>query len=268
MIGSGYCKFDVKNLARKAEELRRLGPVVQPGEVVASVDEIVVRRPEKRRFLELGTACVRTTSGYRYLSGSIEMVLRQLLLLLTLCGGFHAKIVLLGDGARWIIRFFEGRLADWPSATLIWDWYHCYKKCYDLTSLICRGRKTKQELLSLLLKCLWRGQVQDALDILEKYRSQAKNVEKLDELIKYLNARRAYIPNYQEQRLQRHYIGSAHVEKGNDLLVARRQKHQGMHWSEQTSDALAALQTLLLNGGWDLYWQKCQVLPLAIQVPS
>ena len=254
--------------ARKAEELRRLGPEVQPGEVVTSVDEIVVRRPEKRRFLELGPACVRTTAGYRYLSGNIEMVLRQLLLLLILCGGFNAKIVLLGDGARWIIRFFEKHLASWPSATLIWDWYHCFKKCYDLTSLICRGRKAKQELLGLLLKYLWRGQVQDALDILEEYRSQAKNIEKLDELLKYLDARRAYIPNYREQRLQRHYIGSAHVEKGNDLLVARRQKHQGMHWSEQTSDALAALQTLLLNGGWDLYWQKRQVLPLAIQTPS
>jgi hypothetical protein len=253
---------------RKAEELRHLGPEVRPGEVIASVDEIVVRRPEKRSFLELGTACVRTTSGYRYLSGSITMVLRQLLLLLTLCGGIHTKIVLLGDGARWIIRFFEGRLADWTSATLIWDWYHCYKKCYDLTSLICRGRKAKQELLHLLLKYLWRGQVQEALDILEEYRSQTKNVEKLDELLKYLDARRAYIPNYQEQRQQCHYIGSAHVEKGNDLIVARRQKHQGMHWSEHTSDALAALQTLLLNGGWDLYWQGCQVLPLAIQVPS
>ena len=254
--------------ARKAAELRRLGPEVQPGEVVASVDEIVVRRPEKRSFLELGTACVRTTTGYRYLSGEIEMVLRQLLLLLTLCGGFQAKITLLGDGARWIMTFFEKRLASWPFATLILDWYHSFKKCYDLTSLICRGRKAKQELLGLLLKHLWRGQVQVALDILEEYRSQAKNVEKLDELIKYLDTRRAYIPNYQEQRLQRHYIGSAHVEKGNDLLVARRQKHQGMHWSNQTSDALAALQTLLLNDGWDLYWQKRQVLPLAIQVPA
>jgi hypothetical protein len=254
--------------ARKAEELRRLGPEVQPGEVVASVDEIVVRRPEKRRFLELGTACVRTPAGYRYLSGNIEMVLRQLLLLLSLCGGLNAKITLLGDGARWIMRFFEAHLASWPLATLILDWYHCYKKCYDLTSLICRGRKAKQELLGLLLKHLWHGQVQDALDILEEYRPQAKNIEKLDELLKYLNSRRAYIPNYREQRLQRHYIGSAHVEKGNDLLVARRQKHQGMHWSEQTSNALAALQTLLLNGGWDLYWQQRQVLPLAIQVPS
>jgi len=254
--------------ALRAEELRRLGPKVQPGEIVASTDEIMVRRPENRRFLELGTACVRTVEGYRYLSGSIEMVLRQLLLLLILCGGPKAKVVLLGDGARWIMRFFQERLAAWPMATLILDWYHCHKKCYDLTSLICRGRKAKNELLGLLLKHLWRGLVQDALDILEEYRPQAKNIEKLDELINYLKTRQAYIPNYQERRAQRRYIGSAHVEKGNDLIVARRQKHQGMHWSEQTSDALAALRTLSLNGGWDLYWQKHQVLPLAIQVTT
>jgi hypothetical protein len=78
----------------------------------------------------------------------------------------------------------------------------------------------------------------------------------------------AYIPNYRERRVQRHYIGRAHVEKGNDLIGARRQKHQGMHRSEQTSDAPAALRTLMLKGGWDLYWQKHQVLPLAIQVST
>jgi len=254
--------------ALRAEELRRLGPQVNPGEIIASTDEIVVRRPENRRFLELGTAYVRTAEGYRYLSGKIEMVLRQLWLLLILCGGLQAKGVLIGDGARWIMRFFEERLAAWPLTSLLLDWYHCRKKCYDLTSLICRGRKAKNELLALLLKPLWRGQVQEALDILEKYRPQAKNIEKLDELINYLKNRQAYIPNYQERRAHRHYIGSAHVEKGNDLIVARRQKHQGMHWSEQTSDALAALRTLVLNGGWDLYWQQHQVLPLAIPVAT
>jgi hypothetical protein len=58
------------------------------------------------------------------------------------------------------------------------------------------------------------------------------------------------------------YCGPLH------LIVARRQKHQGMHWSEQTSDSLAALRTLMLNGGWDLYWQKHQALPLTIQVST
>jgi hypothetical protein len=256
-------------MTTRAEKLRRLGPQVQPGEVVASLDEIEVRRPEKRRFLELGTAYVRTPEGYRYLSGRIEMVLRQLLLLLLLSGGrIQTKILLLGDGARWIIRFFQEHLAAWPRAALILDWYHCRKKCYDLSSLICRGHKAKADLLGLLLKQLWRGQVQEALEILEEYRPLAKNLAKLDELIQYLQKRQAFIPNYRERRTQRQYIGSAHVEKGNDLIVARRQKHQGMHWSEQTSDALAALRTLMLNGGWDLYWQKHQVLPLAFQVTT
>jgi hypothetical protein len=35
-----------------------------------------------------------------------------------------------------------------------------------------------------------------------------------------------------------------------------------MQWSFQTSDALAALQTLTLNGAWDRYWQQNEVLPL------
>jgi hypothetical protein len=249
-----------------AAHLRQLGPSLQPDEVVASVDDIGVRRPEKRRFLQLRTAYVRTATGYRYLSGPADLVLAQLWLLLRLCGGgVSAKITLLGDGARWIAHFFQERLASWPMTVLILDWYHCRKKCYDLTSLICYGRKAKAELLALLLRQLWRGQVADAIDILEEYRPKTKNLEKLEELINYLDNRRAYIPNYRDRRAQRHYIGSAHVEKGNDLIVARRQKHQGMHWSEATSDGLAALHTLLLNGGWDLYWQKHQILPLAIQ---
>jgi hypothetical protein len=88
--------------------------------------------------------------------------------------------------------------------------------------------------------------------------------EILDILVTYLNDRRAYIPNYKQRRAQRQYIGSAQTEKADDLIVSRRQKHQGMHWSQVTSDSLAALRTLLLNGGWELYWQKRQVLPLAV----
>ncbi|HLB47052.1 MAG TPA: hypothetical protein VJL59_08490 [Anaerolineales bacterium] len=77
---------------------------------------------------------------------------------------------------------------------------------------------------------------------------------------------RARLRNEKERRVQRKYMGRAHTEKSSDLIVARRQKHQGMHWSEDTSDARAALHTLLLNGGWDLYWQKHQVLPLAVPI--
>ena len=52
------------------------------------------------------------------------------------------------------------------------------------------------------------------------------------------------------------------MEKANEVLVARRQKRGGMHWSLAMSDGLAALRTLMLNGGWERYWVEDEVLPL------
>jgi hypothetical protein len=72
----------------------------------------------------------------------------------------------------------------------------------------------------------------------------------------YLLARQAYIPDYRARWKACRYIGSGQGEKPNDLLVARRQKGKGMHWSGETSDALAALSTLKLNQAWEHYWQQ------------
>lgn len=90
----------------------------------------------------------------------------------------------------------------------------------------------KKALAFQLLYPLWRGQLDEALTLLEAYSPQAKDTDSLEKLITYLSDRRAYLPNYKQRRAQRQYIGSAHAEKANDLLVARRQKHQGMHWRE------------------------------------
>lgn len=134
------------------------------------------------------------------------------------------------------------------------DWYHLKHKCYELVSLICRGRKAKAELLGPLLLDLWQGQLDAALTRLCEYRPQTKNEPKLNELIGYLQKNRTAIPNYKQRRAHCLFIGSGQAEKANDLLVARRQKHKGMHWEDKTSDALCALKTLLLNQEWDTYW--------------
>ncbi|HZG67932.1 MAG TPA: hypothetical protein VEZ12_14395, partial [Herpetosiphonaceae bacterium] len=145
---------------------------------------------------------------------------------------------------------------------MILDWHHLEQKCLELSSRICRSKLTKTQLLRRLYRRLWRGNVAGAIAVLEAERAQTKNEAKLDELIGYLQAREEWIPNYRQRRIERKYIGSAHVEKANDLIVARRQKNRGMQWSEATSDALAALRTLMLNGGWERYWQQREVLPL------
>jgi hypothetical protein len=251
--------------ALSAQALRHLGPEVKPDQVIASTDEVLTRKPQKRRFWELRTARVATAQGYRYLNGLGDSFVQLLLVFILLCLDTSSKhVLILADGAKWVRNFYLLLRSRVPTAQLILDWFHLQGKCYQLSAMICSGKKTKAALLGSLYYHLWRGQLDEAIQVLTQYRPQAKSEEKLDELLDYLQARRPFILNYQDRRQKRLYIGSGQAEKANDLIVARRQKHQGMHWSLETSDALATLKTLNLNQGWNLYWQDRQVLPLAV----
>ena len=187
---------------------------------------------------------------------------QQLLVLVLLALSTHQSLLLIAEGARSLRAFFTEKVAQIPTRTMILDWYHLDPKCLELSSRICRGKVARAQLGRRLYRRLWCGTVAAAMAFLEAYRPQAKNEAMLETLIAYLHAREAWIPNYRQRRINQQYVGSGHVEKANDLIVARRQKGRGMQWSLATSDALAALRTLTLNGGWDRYWQQRQVLPL------
>lgn len=248
--------------ALPVEALRQLGPQVQPEQTLVTMDEVLTRAVGKRHFWEIRTARVSTPAGTRYLSGTGPALLRQLLVLLLLCAVRWPALLVVADGARWTRTWFGELCAVLPGSALILDWWHLCKRCRELASMACRGRKAKVALLRPIYRHLWQGEVAAAVALLEAYRPEARNLDRLEEWITYLRERTPYIPNYRERRRTCQYIGSGAVEKVNDLLVARRQKGEGMRWQESTSDALAALRTLMLNGGWDGYWQHHQVLPL------
>jgi hypothetical protein len=268
--GVRYADWDRVLTARRQEasvtldELRHLGPELEPDQVLLTMDEVLTRQTAAHQFWTLRTARLTTALGTRYLSGRGDDLLRQVQILTPACrgpGASHA-LLLIGDGAHWIRTFFTDALAGAPEATMILDWWHLRKKCGELSSMICAGRTAKRAFLARLVRCLWRGEVDTALAHLRAYRRKARNVERLDALQAYLQERRAYLPDYRHRRCLRRYIGSGHSEKDNDLLVARRQKGKGMHWSAQMSDSLAALQTMRLNRNWDAYWCDHTVLPL------
>jgi len=247
---------------RPVEDLRHLGPNLEPNQVLLTIDEVLTRKPEAGHFLELRTARIVTEAGSRYLSGIGAVLLQRLQLALLLCVGPLSSLLLIADGARWIRNFFTETLADLKDKTMLLDWHHLKQKCYELSSRICKGKAAKARFLRRLYRRLWHGDVVGAMAGLEAERPESKNEAKLDELIAYLRARQPWIPNYRQRRIEQRYVGSGHVEKANDLIVARRQKNRGMQWGEATSDALAALRTLMLNGGWERYWQHRAVLPL------
>jgi len=129
--------------------------------------------------------------------------------------------------------FFKIQLARWPGSELIMDGYHLSQEMLRIDQPDCARPGGEQGVAGPTpLPLLARPTLDEALALLEAYRPQAKDIGSLEALITYLSERRAYLPNYKQRRAQRQYIGSAHAEKANDLLVARCQKHQGMHWRE------------------------------------
>jgi hypothetical protein len=74
-----------------------------------------------------------------------------------------------------------------------------------------------------------------------------KNQTRMAELISYLERNKPYIPCYEIRKQPGLKKSSAIGEKMNDLVVAERQKHNGMSWSKQGSVALASITAVKRN---------------------
>jgi hypothetical protein len=242
-----------------AATLARIGPRIAPGETVAAVDEVVVRKPQPRQFTEVRTARVATASGYRYLCGAGEGFVELLARWLPVVVGAGGSLTVVTDGARWLEPLLAALRGRCPQCQVILDWYHLGKKGRDRISRLGLGRAAGRTLWKQLRQLLWQGEGPAAIDLLEQQRGAVKAEEPLDELQQYLRRHAEAMPAYGERYRQRQWIGSGLVEKANDLMVARRQKKKGMHWSPETNEALARLQVLMLNHDWDAYWERRQV---------
>jgi hypothetical protein len=161
----------------------------------------------------------------------------------------------IADCARWIRDFYTADLGAIPDKRLLLDWYHLRVRYAEEASRACRGRVAKARFLRRLRRRLWRGDVAGAVRVIDEEAPRARPGSSLATFGAYLLARQAYIPDYRARWRACQYIGSGQVEKANDLLGARRQKGKGMHWSGETSAALAALRTLMLNREWEQFWQ-------------
>ena len=234
--------------------LARLGPELTPDQVLVSADGVLVRQPAKKSWGEVRTACVVTPQGYRFLCGTGWLFLQQLWLLILLAGGLRGWVTFVSDGARWLREFAQEQLQRLPRREVLLDWFHLVKKVRDLISRTGGSRAAKKAVQQGLLAALWDGKHDQALARLEEYRALAKHPQPVNDLRSYLEARGEAMPHYRQRRAARQYIGSGQAEKTNDLLVARRQKNRGMHWRPETSEALARLKVLQLNGEWDAYW--------------
>jgi len=124
---------------RTLEELRHLGPVLEPAQVLLTIDAVLTRTRHAHAFGEIRTARITTAEGTRCLSGMGDTFLQTLRVLTLLSVGPGRSLLLLADGARWIRTFFRTLVAPVPATMMILDWWHLRQKCAELGSRICHG---------------------------------------------------------------------------------------------------------------------------------
>jgi len=87
-----------------------------------------------------------------------------------------------------------------------------------------------------------------------------KDSKAIDRLSGYLERNRKWIPCYAMRSKLKLPNSSNPVERCNNLVTARRQKHHGMSWSENGSYALTALSAVTINNATD-QWVDQRTLP-------
>ena len=164
------------------------------------------------------------------------------------------RLIFFSDGATSIRGHIE-KYFGFRQYTVILDWLHLKKKCKEFLSMSIKGSKDeKQQIKKELTSILWTGRHKNAIKYLESLKnSHVKNPMKIEELKGYIERKSSDMTCYALRHEQGLRISSNRVEKANDLVVATRQKHNGMSWSRIGSGALAVISATMINGelkGW------------------
>jgi hypothetical protein len=159
------------------------------------------------------------------------------------------KVILAGDGAKWIWQFAK----DNAISHTVLDWFHLLSYYLKLLEACKHGKSfARRKRLQRIKDALWTGRTDDALGELKSFRcrNSAERKAKHD-LETYVQNHRAHIINYKWNKQRKKTVGSGSVEGGQKKAIHDRMKCAGMRWSEVGGDQMMAARCSSLNGTID-----------------
>ncbi len=202
------------------------------------------------------------TRRFTLSAGSLWQVLRFVLAFLLHNDLLGGRLHLFADGYRSLQDTLLAFFAWHPRVWLVLDWYHVVKKFKEDLSRACRAREVRNRHLATLVRFLWYGMVTEAQQYLDTIPiADVKDPASIERLRNYLERNEHSIPCYALRRRLGLRNGSSSVESANNQVTARRQKRNGMSWSEAGSHALTALNVLVCNRCQGI-WVREHTIPL------
>lgn len=236
--------------------------------VFISIDDVLVKhqKDERREDFEKKKKNVTNTvihilvDGKAYIITAVDMKQAYRLLVAFLLENNlfeNRQLVFLSDGAK-DIKENCASFFSWRPYILILDWFHLAKRIKELCSMCFKLPKDKKNnLIKTILKHLWVGNIDGAISYIKGFNSSAiKNEDVRNDMCSYLERKRENICCHAIRRAFELKLSSNAAEKSNDLVVADRQKHNGMSWSFSGSGALAVLSSACRNNTLSLWVEK------------
>jgi hypothetical protein len=159
------------------------------------------------------------------------------------------KVVILGDGAKWIWNIAKD---NFPDATQIVDLYHAKEHLWDFIKAVLSDADTQTKVKNEWTSLLDGGKIDELTTEMNRY--VAANPEKQDDLEREVNyfKENAARMNYAEFKKQGLFVGSGVIEAGCKNVIGKRLKQSGMHWSVRGANAIITLRCEILSGKFDL----------------
>jgi hypothetical protein len=166
------------------------------------------------------------------------------------------EVILITDGAVWLMNMGKEFLELFPNTVHILDWFHVTENLWKCSKALFGENNKKGRLwVERYKQMIWDGDITEALAKLLQEANDSKSQTPLRELYGYFDFRKAEM-DYANFRKQGYYIGSGSIESANSYAIQDRLKKSGMKWSVKGANAIAHLRIKYLSDNWDYLWSK------------
>jgi hypothetical protein len=162
--------------------------------------------------------------------------------------GAAERIVILGDGAKWIWNIAD---LHFPKATQIVDLYHAKEHISKLLKDLTLDDDEFKVLKDWMYALLDEGDIPQLAALMSLLPAEKQNQrDNVSREIAYFtnNAHRMNYPEFKKQGL---FVGSGVIEAGCKNVIGKRLKQSGMHWSVRGANSIAALRCNIISGQFD-----------------
>ena len=159
------------------------------------------------------------------------------------------KVVVLGDGAKWIWNLAK---ENFPDAIQIVDLYHAKEHLWEYIKAVISDADTQATVKAEWNKLLDDGKINELTSEMKRY--AATDPEKEEDLEREVNYFKENAPRmkYADFKKQGMFVGSGVIEAGCKNVIGKRLKQSGMHWSVRGANAIIALRCAVLSGKFKL----------------